>query len=121
MEALALQIMVLSSRATKCETGPPIISSKKGCESASKERKETGFKSSKSVLWDYRTTTRTPTEEPPFSLVYNTDALLPIEADLPSIQTLNYNTENNIQGLHVKMDLIEELCEDARLRMTAFK
>lgn len=38
-----------------------------------------------SVLWDYRTTPRTPTGETPFSLVYGTEVLLPVEVDVPTV------------------------------------
>ncbi|XP_052189945.1 uncharacterized protein LOC127799756 [Diospyros lotus] len=37
-----------------------------------------------SILWAYRTTSRVPTEETPFSLAYGTDALIPVEVDLGS-------------------------------------
>jgi hypothetical protein len=31
------------------------------------------------VLWSYRATTRTPTGETPFSLIYRTEAMIPVE------------------------------------------
>lgn len=59
--------------------------------------------------------------EPVFSLVYGADALLRIEVNLPTIRTLNYNIEDNIQSHCANPGLIEELLEDAKLRMMAFK
>lgn len=44
-----------------------------------------------SVLCDYRTMTRGLIDETPYSLVYSTNALLPIEVDAPTIRTLFYD------------------------------
>ncbi|KAL0445601.1 UNVERIFIED_CONTAM: Gag-Pol polyprotein [Sesamum latifolium] len=37
-----------------------------------------------SILWAYRTTPRGPTGESPFSLVYGTEAIIPVELGIPS-------------------------------------
>ena len=39
------------------------------------------------VLWTYRTTTRTPTRETPFNLIYGTEAVIPVEIELSSPRT----------------------------------
>ncbi|KAG9442619.1 hypothetical protein H6P81_018473 [Aristolochia fimbriata] len=38
------------------------------------------------ALWAYRTSFRTPTQLTPFSLVYGTEAVLPLEVQLPSLR-----------------------------------
>ena len=37
-------------------------------------------------LWAYHTSIRTPTGATPFSLVYGSEAILPIEIELPSLR-----------------------------------
>ncbi|KAG9454431.1 hypothetical protein H6P81_007335 [Aristolochia fimbriata] len=39
------------------------------------------------ALWSYRTSFRTPTQSTPYSLVYGTEAVFPLEVQLPSLQT----------------------------------
>jgi len=38
------------------------------------------------ALWSYRTSIRTPTGETPFSLVYDSEVILPLEIEIPSLQ-----------------------------------
>ncbi|KAG9453464.1 hypothetical protein H6P81_006368 [Aristolochia fimbriata] len=38
------------------------------------------------ALWAYRTTARTPTQSTPYSLVYSSEAVLPLEVQLPSLR-----------------------------------
>lgn len=40
------------------------------------------------ALWAYRTSIRTPTGLEPFSLVYGTEAVLPVEIEIPSLRVL---------------------------------
>ena len=39
-----------------------------------------------SVLWAYRTTVRTPTEETPFRLTYDTEVVISVEVGVASIR-----------------------------------
>ena len=39
------------------------------------------------VLWGYRTTYRTSTRETPYRLAFRSEAVLPIELELPNIRT----------------------------------
>ncbi|KAL0409759.1 UNVERIFIED_CONTAM: hypothetical protein Sradi_1910300 [Sesamum radiatum] len=43
-----------------------------------------------SVLWAYRTTPRGSTGETPFSLVYDTEAIIPAELGIPSHRVMNF-------------------------------
>ena len=45
------------------------------------------------VLWAYRTTARTPTEETPFRLTYGSEAVIPVEIGLPTPRILHPNPE----------------------------
>ncbi|KAG9444832.1 hypothetical protein H6P81_016172 [Aristolochia fimbriata] len=56
------------------------------------------------ALWAYRTTARTPTQSTPYSLVYGTEAVLPLEVQLPSLR------------IAVREGLTTEEC--AQLRLT---
>ena len=47
------------------------------------------------VLWAYRTTPRTPTGETPFKLTYGTEAVIPLNIELPSLQVENFDPQQN--------------------------
>ena len=47
------------------------------------------------VLWSYRTTARTSIGETPFSLVYGTNAVLPVECSIPSARYMWLEEETN--------------------------
>ena len=60
------------------------------------------------VLSAYRTTSRTSTGETPFSLVYGTEAMIPVEAGMPSLRYEWSREETNNEGLQLNLDLLEE-------------
>ncbi|KAK4841203.1 hypothetical protein QYF36_000627 [Acer negundo] len=60
------------------------------------------------VLWAYRTTKRTAIGETSYSLVFRTEAGLPIEHNLISFRAKNYKSEDNEAKLKVNLDLLEE-------------
>ena len=62
-----------------------------------------------SVLWDYKTTVRTPTRETPFKLSYVSDAVIPVEVGLTSYRVTHYKDEENEKQLCLKLDLIDEV------------
>ncbi|XP_017237355.1 uncharacterized protein LOC108210538 [Daucus carota subsp. sativus] len=74
-----------------------------------------------SVLWSYRTTARSSTQETPFKLSYGTEALLPVEIGSPSHRLLQFDEESNTQGLHTNLDLVDEARESAVERMAKYK
>ncbi|KAK3002251.1 hypothetical protein RJ639_020450 [Escallonia herrerae] len=73
------------------------------------------------VLWAYRTTSHSVTEETPFSLCYGTEAMLPIEIRVPTIRALHFNELNNEVGLRANLDLVEEAQTQAHVRSVAIK
>ena len=54
-----------------------------------------------SVLWAYRTTTRTPTGETPFRLTYGTNAVIPAKIGLTSYRGDSYSEETNEEELRL--------------------
>ena len=61
-----------------------------------------------SVLWAYRTTTRTPTGETPFRLAYEADAVIPAEVGLTSYRVKNYTEDKNEEAMCLQLDLVDE-------------
>ena len=53
------------------------------------------------VLWAYRTTTRTPTGETPFRLVYGSDVVIPAEVGLTSYWVENYDEDKNEEAMRL--------------------
>ena len=52
-----------------------------------------------SVLWAYRTTTRTPTGETPFRLTYENEAVIPAEIGLTSYRVDNHDEGRNDEAI----------------------
>ncbi|XP_038690528.1 uncharacterized protein LOC119989207 [Tripterygium wilfordii] len=72
------------------------------------------------VLWSYRTTSRTPTGETPFSLAFGSEAVIPVEAGLPSATFQWANEQRNWQELNDQLDTIDELRDQALTRTAAY-
>ena len=62
-----------------------------------------------SVLWAYRTTTRTPTKETSFRLTYGSDAVIPTEVGLRSHWVENYDEAKNDEAMRLQFDLVDEV------------
>ncbi|XP_075091860.1 uncharacterized protein LOC142172010 [Nicotiana tabacum] len=73
------------------------------------------------VLWAYRTTTKTATGETLFSLVYGSEALIPVEIGEPSTRFTLAMEESNDEDLRTNLDLLEQRREAALIRMTSQK
>ncbi|KAL0458916.1 UNVERIFIED_CONTAM: hypothetical protein Slati_0518800 [Sesamum latifolium] len=67
------------------------------------------------------TTPRGSTGETPLSLVYGTEAIIPVELGMPSHRVMNFSEECNENLLRENLDLIEELREKAFLRVQRYK
>ena len=73
-----------------------------------------------SVLWAYRTTTRTPIGETPFRLTYGTDAVIPAEVGLTSYRVESYSEDKNgenEEALGLQLDLVDEVWATAEQRL----
>jgi hypothetical protein len=64
-------------------------------------------------LWSYRTIARTPTGETPFSLAYETEAVIPVEIGSPSHRVLHYDPTQNNEGISACLDLLQERRDNA--------
>lgn len=74
-----------------------------------------------SVLWSYRTTARTSTQETPYKLSFGTEALLPVEVGSPSHRLIHYDETDNECGLKTNLVLLEETREAAVEKMARYK
>ncbi|XP_019244585.1 PREDICTED: uncharacterized protein LOC109224461 [Nicotiana attenuata] len=73
------------------------------------------------VLWAYRTTPKTSTGETPYSLVYGTDAVIPVEFGEPSLRYSNESGPSNDESRLQDLDEVEERRDMAHVRMVAQK
>ncbi|GKV19462.1 hypothetical protein SLEP1_g29723 [Rubroshorea leprosula] len=73
------------------------------------------------VLWAYQTTTRTATGETPYHLAFGTEAVIPVELGVPSLRVSHFDSTRNDLLLREDLDLLDEVCEHARLRTMAYK
>ncbi|XP_077228402.1 uncharacterized protein LOC143861359 [Tasmannia lanceolata] len=73
------------------------------------------------VLWAYRTTPRTPTGESPFNLSFGTEAVIPVDIGAPSPRITSFNEQLNSDELRANLDLLEEIREESRIRVAAYK
>ena len=60
------------------------------------------------VLWAYKTTRKSATQETPFALAYGTEAVAPVEVGQKSPRVEFANTEHNEEILRLNLDLLEE-------------
>nr|GFA55657.1 reverse transcriptase domain-containing protein [Tanacetum cinerariifolium] len=90
------------------------------------------------VLWAHRTMIKSSHGDTPFSLTYETEAVIPAEIGMPTYRTAAVDVVNNDKELRLNLDLLEErrertaVCEarakskmmkyyNARVRGVAFK
>lgn len=73
------------------------------------------------VLWSYRTTPKTGTDETPFSLVYGSEAVIPAEIGMPTYRIDFFDAADNPEELRLNLDLLEERRELAALRESKYK
>ena len=77
--------------------------SKKRLKKKLQQKKGLWFAELPNVLWAYRTSRRTATAEAPYSLVFGTEAVLPIEHKLISFRVQNYEPEDNEAKLRASL------------------
>nr|XP_027088665.1 uncharacterized protein LOC113710014 [Coffea arabica] len=73
------------------------------------------------ILWAYRTTPRTATQETPFALTYGAEAVIPAEIGVPSGRVQNFIARDNEDELRLNLDLLEGRREEAAIRMAKYK
>ena len=60
------------------------------------------------VLWAYRTTRKSATQETPFALAYGIEAVAPVKVGLKSPRIELASVEHNDEGLRLNLDLLDE-------------
>ena len=60
------------------------------------------------VLWAYRTTRKSATQETPFALAFGTEVVDPVEVRLKSLRIELASTKHNEEVLRLNLDLLEE-------------
>ncbi|XP_070010965.1 uncharacterized protein [Nicotiana sylvestris] len=73
------------------------------------------------ILWAYRSTSKTGTGETPFSLMYGSKALIPVEIGEPSTRYTQATEESIKEEMGINLDLLEERRDVALIRMAAQK
>ena len=68
------------------------------------------------VLWAYRTTRKSVTQETPFALTFGTEAVAPVEIGLKSPRVELTSVEHNEEALRRNMDLLDEKSEQVLKR-----
>ena len=60
------------------------------------------------VLWAYRTTRKSATQETPFALAFGTEAVAPVKVGLKSPRIELATMEHNDEALRLNLDLLDE-------------
>ena len=68
------------------------------------------------VLWAYRTTHKSATQETPFALAFGTEAVSPVEIGLKSPRIELASVEHNEVALHLNLDLLDEKRDQVQKR-----
>ena len=68
------------------------------------------------VLWAYRCTPQSGTNESPFSLVYGAKAMIPVKIDEPSLRRQVYDPNQNQYNLCTHLDMLTKLREKVQIR-----
>ena len=73
------------------------------------------------IVWAYHTTPQSTTKETPFSLVYGSDAMIPVEVQENSPCFQNFVVEESNEERKVNLDLLDEVREEVRIMAEALK
>lgn len=67
------------------------------------------------ALWAYRVTVRTPTQCTPYSLVYGSEAVLPLEVEVPSLRVAIHEEITQDEQVRLRFQELDTL-EEGRLQ-----
>ena len=73
-----------------------------------------------SILWAYRTTARTPTEETPFWITYRNEAVIPAKVGLTGYRVHNHDESRNDEAIRLQLDLVDEVRAAAEQRLVRY-
>ena len=74
-----------------------------------------------SILWAYRTTTRTPTGETPFRLMYGSKVVIPAEVGLTSYRVHIHDENRNDEAMRLQLDLVDEIRMATEQRLARYQ
>ncbi|XP_021723894.1 uncharacterized protein LOC110691280 [Chenopodium quinoa] len=74
-----------------------------------------------SILWADRTTPKGATDHTPFSLVYECEAVIPMEVEVPTARYGLMTKDRNQSELAYNLDTVKEIRDDAKMRMEAYQ
>ncbi|XP_071926182.1 uncharacterized protein [Coffea arabica] len=74
-----------------------------------------------SILWSYRITPRSATQETPFSLTYGIEAVIPAEILTPNPRLAVYTAKVNDKERQLDLDLVEERRDVVSTRVASYK
>uniref|UniRef100_A0A2N9IY34 Uncharacterized protein n=1 Tax=Fagus sylvatica TaxID=28930 RepID=A0A2N9IY34_FAGSY len=73
------------------------------------------------ILWTFRTTPRSSTGETPYSLTYGVEAVIPLEVELSTLRSEEYDRDNNKLMLAKDLDLAQERRDLAMIRLASYQ
>jgi len=93
----------------------------RGLKRRLEEAKGTWLEEIPIILWSYHTTSQSTTKETPFRLVYGSDVIIPVEIQENSPRFQSFVVEESNEGRKVNLDLLDEVCDHARINSKALK
>ena len=73
-----------------------------------------------SLLWAYRTTTRTPTGKTLFRLAYGSEVVILVEVGLTNYRVGNYDENRNNEAMHLQLDLVDVVRTTTEQRLAQY-
>nr|GEX54971.1 reverse transcriptase domain-containing protein [Tanacetum cinerariifolium] len=73
------------------------------------------------VLWAHRTSIKQSNGETPFSLTYDSEAVIPAEIGMPTYRTLMIREKYNKEEMRLNLDLLQERRETSVVREARYK
>ncbi|GJV48671.1 reverse transcriptase domain-containing protein [Tanacetum coccineum] len=73
------------------------------------------------ILWAHRTMLKTSNGETPFSLMYESEAVISAEIGMPTYWTIQFNEAQSEEEIRLNLDLIQEIKEKAAIREAKYK
>ena len=73
------------------------------------------------VLWAYRTTQKSATQETPFALAFGTEAVAPVEVGIKSPRVELASEEQNDEALRLNLELLDERLEQVQQRTEEYQ
>ena len=72
-------------------------------------------------MWAYHTTPQSTTKETPFSLMYGSDAMIPVEIHESPPRFQNFVAEESNEERRVNLYLLDEVREETCIKVEALK